>query len=387
PGERATLDGQLLVETQGSDVTFWGLELMQSNPLDGDLPTLRALASGGRYINLVIHDAGENGVSLRSTSGYSELYGSIIYDNGNDEHLDQGVYAPNDAGEKRITDNVFFNNLASGIQVYGTTNHPVLTDVWVEGNISFNNSSIASTVGEENLTIGGATITDRVFVLGNLLYYAGEGGQNLRFGLEGKDNRNATVRDNYVVGGSTVVRSEDFASAIVENNTFVGTARMARLGGASLAGHQWAGNVYYRDPAARAWNWNGKLYDFEGFRAATGLGATDRAIAELPTEPMILVRPNRYEAGRAHIAVVNWGRAASVAVDVSAVLLQGDRWELRNVQDVFGPPVASGTYGGGPIHVPLTGVEPPPAAGRPGRPGRTAPDFDAFLLTITPRGR
>ncbi|MFL5579555.1 MAG: right-handed parallel beta-helix repeat-containing protein, partial [Gemmatimonadaceae bacterium] len=249
-GERATIEGRLRVD--GSDVTVWGLEIRQSGA--GDEPGLYALAPGGRYVNLVIHDAGENGVSLRSESGFTELYGCIVYDNGDDEHLDQGVYAPNDAGDKRITDNVFFNNMASGIQVYVTATHPLLTNVRVEGNISFNNSSIAPAISEENATVGGATVTERVAIVGNVLYFAGGRGHNLRFGLEGKDNRDVVVRDNYVVGGATVVRTENFAKAVVENNTFVGAARLVRIGAASLAGHRWAGNVHYRDPSARAWS-------------------------------------------------------------------------------------------------------------------------------------
>ena len=387
PGERATIDGNLTVE--GSDITIWGLELMQTAVPAGDSTALFAKAPGGRYINLVIHDARENGVSLRSTTGYSELYGSIVYNNGNNAGLDQGIYAPNDAGEKRITDNVFFNNMASGIQVYASDEgdedelHGRLTNVHVEGNISFNNSSIASRMAEENVTVGGTVPTERMSIVGNLLFSDRGTGANLRFGLAGRENRDVIVRGNYVVGSATVVRTEDFASAVVEDNTFIGSERMVRLTG-PVAGHRWANNVHHRDPAADAWNWNGTRYTFDDFRAATGIGGADRAVAEMPTAPKIFVRPNRYERGRAHIGVVNWGGAASVAVDVTGVLRAGDRWELRNVQDVWGAPVAAGVYAGGAIDVPLTGVEPPVAEGRPGRPRRTAPAFDAFLLTIVP---
>jgi hypothetical protein len=95
------------------------------------------------------------------------------------------------------------------------------------------------------------------------------------------------------------------------------------------------------------------------------------------------VRPNKYERGRAHIVIYNWGRQAAVAVDVSAALRVGDRYEVRNVQDTFGAPVAGGTYAGGTISLPMAGVAPPAAIGRttPRQAPQTGPEFDVFLLT------
>jgi len=53
---------------------------------------------------------------------------------------------------------------------------------------------------------------------------------------------------------------------------------------------------------------------------------------------------------------------------------------VRNVQDVFGAPVASGTYGG-PISVPMNGVAPPVPAGMGSSLApRTGPYFDTFLV-------
>jgi hypothetical protein len=83
------------------------------------------------------------------------------------------------------------------------------------------------------------------------------------------------------------------------------------------------------------------------------------------------------------VAVYNWPRAASVSVDLSAVLRTGDRYEVRNVQDVFGVPVVAGTFDGTPVAFPMTGVAPPAPIGRstPRQAPRTGPEFDAFLVT------
>jgi hypothetical protein len=98
----------------------------------------------------------------------------------------------------------------------------------------------------------------------------------------------------------------------------------------------------------------------------------------------VVVRPNTYEPGRANIIVYNWGNQASVAVNVGGVISTGNQYEVRNVQNLFGAPVASGTYNGsGTITVPLGGVNAtPPIGGSPNAPVHTGPAFDVFLLTL-----
>jgi len=97
----------------------------------------------------------------------------------------------------------------------------------------------------------------------------------------------------------------------------------------------------------------------------------------------VFVRPNKYEPGRATIVVYNWAREQSVRVDLSTAMRVGTRYELRNVQNLFGKPVLTGTYAGGAVEIPMTGVEPPRPVGRSGpTPAlvRTGPAFDVFIL-------
>ena len=70
-----------------------------------------------------------------------------------------------------------------------------------------------------------------------------------------------------------------------------------------------------------------------------------------PAGPRVWIRPNAYEAGRAHIIVAGALSAATITVDLSTVLSAGDPFTLRNGLDWFGPPVATGTYTGAPIVV------------------------------------
>ncbi len=188
-GERATIDGRLNVF--GADAVYWGLELMQSDPVATGEDALDATGPSKRFINLVIHDAGKQGFSFYDAGGVSELYGSIIYNNGTHEEFDHGVYAVNDAGTKYIRDNIIFNNLAYGIHVFATPDHSVLADVHVEGNVSFNNGSISTHgMAKSNLVMGGDQPTKGMHALDNRLYFAaGATGSNARFGVAGQAPR------------------------------------------------------------------------------------------------------------------------------------------------------------------------------------------------------
>ena len=99
----------------------------------------------------------------------------------------------------------------------------------------------------------------------------------------------------------------------------------------------------------------------------------------------MFVQANRYESGRAHVVVYNWSGAATALVDVSGLLQPGDHYQLHNAQDIFGAPVATGTYDGNPVAASMAGVEPPVPLGRStATPPKTAPFFDVFVLTRTP---
>jgi hypothetical protein len=339
---------------------------------------------------LVVHDAGNQGVSFWTPAVDAELYGNIIYNNGTHENLDHGVYVHNEVGTKLIADNVFFNNLARGIQVYASPRNPAIRNVRVEGNVSFNNGTISRAVpARQNLIFNAPVLTEGMVGIGNLLYFSGPEGVNLRVGRYApQNNRDLVLRDNYAAGGRIGLEMiEPWQQARVTGNVFIGSGDVVQVGGGNLTGHyEWYNNTWVRDSSARAWRYADKRYAWNAWRRVTGLGASDHVLADPPQESKVFVRPNRYEPGRAHLVVYNWGKLSQVAVDVSGVLVEGDRYEVRNVQDIFGPPVSVGVYRGGPIHVPMAGVDPPAPLGRVTRaPPRTGPAFDAFLLTTTSR--
>ena len=105
-----------------------------------------------------------------------------------------------------------------------------------------------------------------------------------------------------------------------------------------------------------------------------------------PTGIKVFVRPNQYEAGRANITVFNWASAATASVDLTGVLAPGTGFEIRNAQDFFGAPVLTGTYDGGSVSIPLTGLSVAAPVGW-AAPPPTGPEFNAFvLLPASPGG-
>jgi hypothetical protein len=385
PGERATIDGTLRAD--GAYLAFWGFEVMQSTPTTYGI---QANTEHGRFINLVVHDAGTQGVSFWTPAVDAELYGCIVYNNGTHENFDHGTYVHNEMGTKLIADNVFFNNLARGIQIYASPRNPVLRNIRVEGNVAFGNGTISTAVAaRENLIFNAPVPTEGMVGIANMLYYAGSDGINLRTGKYApQNNRDIVLRDNYIVGGKVGLEmDEPWMHATVTGNVIVGSRDLVALGGASLSGHYvWSGNTWIADRTAKRWRYEGKPYDWDSWRQHSGLGEADSVSSRLPTATRIFVRPNKYEPGRATIVVYNWSGEREVAVDPDGVLNRGERYEIRNVQALFAPPVVSGLYQGGPIRIPMGGVAPPPSLGRVTRmPPRTGPAFDVFLLTRAPR--
>ena len=303
PQERATIDGTILV--MGSYVSFWGLEVMSSSPTSSSSIGVNLKAPGSRLINMVIHDAGVSGVGAWNEAPNAEVYGSIIYNNGTHANLDHGVYFNGSTGTKYITDNVVFDNWAFGLHGYSPTAGE-LNNLRLDGNTSFNNGSIGSYTHNPDLYVGGSQITN-LTVTNNNTWQWTDAELTLWLGAGSSSNQGLTLTSNRTVGGTSL-------------GTWSGVTQ--------------SGNQYW-------------------------------SAASPPTSGQyVLVRPNRYEAGRANITVYNWSDLSSASADLSGVLRTGDTYEVRDAQNFFGSPVAQGTYGGGSISLPMTAITPPAPIGR-----------------------
>jgi hypothetical protein len=360
PGERATIDGgdsgwKSIFTVAGSYAWYWGFEITSSdpnrvsqqtgsNPTDigrGNVQTEQSSRTGDglKFINLVIHDVQDVGLWKEATN--VEFYGSLISDNGwnaPDRGHGHGLYVQNREGTKTIRDNVIFQNFCNGIQVYGTEN-AFLDDITIDGNTIFGNGEIVNSPAD-NITIGGGVVAHRPVVTDNFVYFSQWGNGNdidLGYAELGRGTADAVVTGNHLING------------VVKQN-------------AGNAGTRMTDNTIY----SSIFGWDAAEFP------------QNKYIWTHPGSTVAFVRPNAYEAGRATIVAYAGSGAPFVPADVSGVLAAGQGWELRNARDFYAPPVASGTYDGKPIRVPMRDLTVASPVGWPAP--APSDEFNVFVL-------
>jgi hypothetical protein len=399
PGERATIDVAGATSTtsrgdafvvDGSWTEWWDFEIMSSDPNRYTTTRPNMIvnnASNTKYIDLVVHDGGI-GFYNYPTASNVEFSGNIIYNNGWQTTVRGGghaLYLKSATGPVIVRDNIMFDQFGYGIHMYTDAGAGQLINFTLDGNASFNNGSLATqynSTSTANILIGGEEPVQGARMLNNMTYFSpGIGVYNLMIGYSTFANQDVTMQNNYAVGGQYVLSTGTWSRVTASGNQLVGSGRVVDVRDTLLGGYSWSSNSYGRDPLASAWAYRGTDYSFASWKANTGLGVTDLVASGTPGTPKVFVRPNAHEPGRAMIVVYNWGNASSVTADLSGVLAVGARYEVRNVQNWFGTPVASGTYAGGAISIPMGGVAPPAVVGgAPHMPPQTGPDFDVFVV-------
>lgn len=359
PGARAVLDGGTAyastLQVNGAYAWYWGFEVMRSDPdrvttVSGSSPSdLSRGSSNGvnvfghhiRLINLIVHDDGQ-GFGFWTPAEDSEIYGSLVYNNGwlgPDRGHGHAIYTQNLNGTKRIYDNILFNQFSYGIHAY--TEGGSIQGFDIAGNIWFNNGILAG--GEDtlkdNCLIGGLQPAARVTLRQNAGWAHSPTERSVRLGYSNAGNQDVTLQDNYFVGST--VFAQPWQTITMTGNTFYSEV---------------SGNIH------------------------TASYPDNTYLTARPSGAKVILRPNLYEPGRAHIAIYNWDLAPSVAVDVSSVLSPGTPFELRNAQNFWAPPVLAGTYDGGPLVVPMEPLPAAPPIGYAANPTPTGPEFNVFVL-------
>jgi hypothetical protein len=132
--------------------------------------------------------------------------------------------------------------------------------------------------------------------------------------LGGSQSKNMVFRDNFIYGFD--VRLTTKTNAVGEGNTVVR---------AGYSGPTPEKNTLIADP-----------------------------VAAKPA-PFSILRPNKYDPGRAHVVVSNWLLAEKVEVDLKEFLKAGEKFRLLSPFDLHGKALAEGTWDGKPLS-----VAPPP---------------------------
>jgi hypothetical protein len=383
PGERATVTKFLYVG--GANTWYWGFELVHPAPHLGYVLGINARGPGTKLINLVVHDASASGIFIGMEATNAEVYGSISYNNGRTNNLDHGLYCQNQAGTL-LKDNIVFDNWAFGIHCYASAASPgeALHSIALEGNIAFNNYVWGVPWGADIL-VGGTVPASGITVNQNYTYrtnYSNTMAADI--GYDQVVNQDVVFTNNYFVGGWSNVGA--WATATVTGNTlfnFTSGGMLANTG--NLSGHTWSGNSLFGDSTAVAWRYVTNATNFSGWRTLTGLINPGTYLGDAPSGVKTVVRPNQYEPGRANIIVYNWAQQSTVSVDVSGILNVGDRYLVQHAQDFYGAPIASGTYDGGPLQLPMVSVTPPTPLGTSTGPAPvTGPTFNVFVLLKAP---
>jgi hypothetical protein len=326
PGERATIDGDgpngaNAFIINGSWTWYWDLEFTNSRSTtrfvaSGRPECVTVYAPNTKVIDCIVHDGGQ-GIGFWQGAIDSEIYGCVISNNGTDwtdRAHGHGIYTQNatGTGTKRIRDNIICNGYSFGIHGYGQAGQ--VDGYEIAGNALFNNGVSAVGPGElkDNLLLGCYPGVGHCDVHDNFGWSDSASTRDFSFGRYAQSgNRGIALRNNFIYG--TTDFSNTWQSVTLQGNTFFGAV-------SGLASATAPGNTY---------------------------------LTSAPTAPTVFIRPNAYHPGRAHVVVYNWSQAATVAVDLSAVLGAGATYEVRNAQDYYAAPVAAGSYAGGTVALPM----------------------------------
>jgi hypothetical protein len=359
--ERATvasLDVGCTMGTGPSYLRIWGFEVTNRKIGGRDVGIYVGNSSPGhkastdvKVINNIVHDCGGVSVATWSSVADGEYYGNVIYYSGYDEDGGRGhghgfyiQHKPPDW--VKIRDNIVFRHFNMGLQVWGS-DKAFKENVLIEGNTFFSTGEISHSSGfATNIWL---SPTNNIKVLSNNTYappYAPSQGNCNTAG------NNMEIKDNYFVAPGPTAQAAWLGNAhegyAMNDNGFYGVVNM---------------NGHNIDPATYG-KGNYKI-------AATG--------------KKIFVRKNEFEPGRANITVYNWDKSDKVDVDVPEAvgLKAGDEYEVRDVQNWFDKPAATGKFDGKAVTIPMTGLTVAAPIGLTDKyktPPHTAPQFGAFVI-------
>jgi len=405
PGEKAIIDGigqggAGVLSINGSYTSFWGFTVTDSitsrvSQMPGsfvtDIPNATGVNVHGqniKLINMIVHDAHGSGMGTWKTAANNEVYGCIFYYNGYqgpDRAHGHGFYGQNEVGVKVIENNIFFNNMNKGIQIY--TSKSSIQGFHFEGNSCFNNGIISR--GEkltQNILVYGDQPADRIVFIENYSFHkSSANANNVRFG-QSVTNRDIIIKDNYFTGGYPVLRIYNWKSVEYSGNTLVSSGKLISLksSGIQTSSYDWDYNTYYAGSDTKPYNETSSL-SFESWKKTYSIDGNSEYTHDPPSGTKIFKRPNKYEPGRSTITIFNRDMQNSVNVDLSDLIEDGAKYEIFDVENLNQGPLLAGVYKGGSIDIPmdLTSIT-PPNGNVPLIPEHTGLEFGVYLILSSP---
>ena len=74
-----------------------------------------------------------------------------------------------------------------------------------------------------------------------------------------------------------------------------------------------------------------------------------------PREPLVFVRPNRYDRQRAHVVIVNLFESTEVTIPLGDLAERGSRYAMYDPRHLFDQPVVEGRIEDETLRVPISG--------------------------------
>jgi len=439
PGERAIIDGGIYCGNPSDWVTFWGFEITCSRPrlntYDQRPAGLIMSARGHKAVNLVVRDSGHPGIG----GGGGEVYGCILWGVGIYEFDNRtrfptnawvrgsALYLQNSSSNTYlVSDNISRGSLNAGMKAYAE-NGQVQNFVF-DGNIVFLNNGEGIQVECLNNPITNAT------VMNNFTYRCGKTPMGYFSSDSLAQHGTLIYSNNYVHSspgtGTAAVWLKRWKNLQVVGNTTITTGLSnewaagsgrgadgmggkfievypgtqspfsytinsnAYYGGVEQAGPWYDHGIFrtnytpfYYKPALPYNGTNGQL-SFVYWQKSHGFDLKSAYTTNMPTANAVMLRTNKYELGRANLAVFNWQSNITVSVNLSgAGLTNGQRFEVRDVQDYFGTPVLITNYSAASpvVEIPLTNTNVTELSGIIGVPGfdpnvHTASLFNTFVI-------
>jgi hypothetical protein len=203
----------------------------------------------------------------------------------------------------------------------------------------------------------------------------------------------ALVTNNYFIGGKQAVDLFRWDSLSFQNNTIYAKYQLETFliyrSDQSPSNYQDGPNTYYGSGQFMISSScdsfpcpNSTGASFANWVMQTGVDRASTFNAGSPTGVWTAVRPNAYAPGRANIVIYNWDMSPSVSVDLSSAGINvGDSYQIRDAENWYGGAVASGTYSGQRVSIPMTGLTVVAPNGTvPNPQPHTAPQFGVFVL-------
>jgi hypothetical protein len=349
-------------------------------------------SDGNSFINLIVHNNGDNGIFVGSGTSNTTIYGCLVFNNGSinssGNNMGMGIYAESASGYSRIYRNIFINTFNGNAQFGGDG------AAYAGGDHQHNVfANSGAPVGENTVNYLGRAEGLPLSVTDNYFFnqHSRTGGSVSLLGY-GEAISLLTVNDNYFVGGLHGFDLQNVDEISGSGNHFFNNNDAYLLASEihyypTIYGYPtgtFNNNTYHKSQGGTLFlkELTGPV-GFAQWKTDSGFDAASSETAVNLPDTVVVV-PNEYEAGRAHVIIYATSNPTTVNVDLSTTgLTNGQAYTIKNAFDYFGSNVTAGTYNSGAPTITITLADADSVATPTGRvftPATTVPDFAALVV-------